>query len=294
MRNLSRKVVLVVATTALALLAAAQAPAQKPQFEVATIKPSDTSQRGATIQNLLGGRFVARGVPLRPLMTYAYHVQNFQISGGPGWMVTDRWDIEARAEEGSIPPTSLANPNAADPMAIRLQSLLEDRFQLKIHRETKEFPIYELTIAKSGLKMKLSDDQTPFKLPEQGAVPPPSPPQRAGGVPRYNMRIGRGNIQASAVEIPSLVQALSQQAGRTIIDKTGLKGLYDINLQWTPDTPPPDNPTGPTGAEAARSIDINGPSIFTALQEQLGLRLESAKGPVEVIVIDSVQKPSEN
>jgi uncharacterized protein (TIGR03435 family) len=292
MRHLSSKVVLVVAATAAAVMAA-QTPAQKPSFEVASVKPSDPNQRGASVQNLLGGRFVARGAPLRPLMAYAYRVQNFQILGGPGWVVTDRWDIEARAEEGSITSlTGLADPNVPDPMAIRLQSLFEDRFQLKIHRETRELPVYELAVMKSGLKMKLSEDQTPFRLPEPGTAPVPRP-QQTGSVARYNMRIGRGSIEASAVEVASFVQALSQQAGRTIIDKTGLNGLYDIKLQWMPDTPPPNNSAATGGPEAA-PIDQNGPSMFTAIEEQLGLRLESAKGPVDVIVIDSVQKPSEN
>ena len=293
MRHVISKVLLVVAARA-AIAAAAQAPpAQKPTFEVATIKPSDPAERGATIQNTVGGRFVARGVPLRPLMTYAYSVRNFQILGGPAWIGSDRWDIEAKAEEGSIAtPTGRPDPTGADAMAIRLQSLLEDRFQLRVHRETRELPIYELTIAKSGLKMKLADDQTPFQLPPRGTATPPPP--RGGGISRYQLRLGRGNIQGSAVEMASFVQALSQQVGRTIVDKTGLKGLFDFNIQWTPDMPPAGGPAGIPSPDTAPPNDANGPSIFTALQEQLGLRLESAKGPVEVLVIDSVQKPSEN
>ena len=160
-----------------------QSPADaKPSFEVATVKPSDPGQRGAMIQNQPGGRFVTKGTPLRTLITFAYRVRDFQISGGPGWMGTDRWDIEARAEEGSIPvSTGPPDPNTPDPIGIRLQTLLEQRFQLKTHRETKELPIYELSIAKGGLKMKLSDDQTPYRPPERGAPPPPAP--QPGGRP---------------------------------------------------------------------------------------------------------------
>jgi uncharacterized protein (TIGR03435 family) len=224
-------------------------------------------------------------------MTYTYGVRTFQIVGGPGWMGTDRWDIEARAEEGStVSLPYLDDPNATDSMRIRLQSLLEDRFQLKVYHETKELPVYELFIAKSGLKMKLSNDQTPFKIPEPGTAP--SVPQCGGGIGRYQLRLGRGRMEGCAVELGPFAESLSQQVGRTIVDKTGLKGLYNINLQWTPDLPPQNNSASPT--ETAPPIDVNGPSIFTALQEQLGLRLESAKGPVEVLVIDSVQKPSEN
>ena len=185
-------------------------------------------------------------------------------------------------------------------MAIRLQSLLEDRFQLKIHKETRELPIYELSIAKGGSKMKLSEDQTPFKPPERGAPPPP-PLQPGGPMPRGSMRMGRGNMEAVGMDESRIVLQISNIVGRTVVDKTGLKGLYDVKLQWTPDPPAggnapggPSGPGGPGGPEAGPPIDSNGPSIFTAIQEQLGLKLDATKGPVDVIVVDSVQKPSEN
>src|SRR5690242_11661333 len=107
---------------------------KRPSFEVATIKPSDPGQRESRIGNMPGGRLVVRGVPVMAMMTFAYVVRNFQITGGPGWISTDRWDIEARAEEGSVgPPVIPPDPNKPNPMAVRLQSLLEDRFQLKLH-----------------------------------------------------------------------------------------------------------------------------------------------------------------
>ena len=288
MRLLTRKVVLVVAAVAVGvMLVAAPAPAQKPSFEVASIKRSDPNQRGATVQTMLGSRFVARGVSLRSLLTFAYGVRTFQIIGGPGWIGTDPWDIEAKAGEGTKPSLPyLFDPNAPDSMAVRVQSLLEDRFQLKIHHETRELPTYELVIAKSNLKMKLSEDQTPFKIPEPGTAP--SLPQCEGGIGRYQLRLARGKIQGCAVGLGGFVEDLSQQVGRTIVDKTGLTGLYDINLQWTPDV------LAAANRPDSQSPSIDGPSIFTALQEQLGLRLESAKGPVEVFVIDHVERPSEN
>jgi uncharacterized protein (TIGR03435 family) len=286
-------IVLGMAVVAIPMLS--QSPgAARPSFEVASIKPSDPGQRGSSIMNQPGGRLVIRAVPLRALMTFAYRVRDFQVSGGPGWVGTDRWDMEARAEEGSItPPTGLPDPNTPDPMAIRLQSLLEDRFQLKLHRETRDLPIYELSIAKGGSKMKLSEDQTPYQPPERGAPPPP-PMQPGGAMPRFSMRMGRGNLEGVAMDIPNIVQAFSSQFGRTVVDKTGLKGLYDLKLQWTPDLAALGGPAGPGGPEAAPPIDPNGPSIFTAIQEQLGLKLDSTKGPVDVLVIDSVQKPTEN
>src|SRR5438309_1921083 len=149
MRYLSGKVVLVIAsiTTAVIPVASQTPPAQKPSFEVASVKPSEPNQRGATIQKLLGGWFVARGVSLCLLMTYAYGVRTFQVLGGPGWIGTDRWEIEARAEEGStVSRPYLDDPNATDSIPVRLQSLLEDRFQFKVHQETRELPMYELPI----------------------------------------------------------------------------------------------------------------------------------------------------
>jgi uncharacterized protein (TIGR03435 family) len=288
-------VVLAIAVVAIPVLCQAPAGA-KPSFEVATVKPSEPGQRGSMIAMQPGGRLVVKSVPFRALLTFSYNVRDFQVTGGPSWMTSDFWDIEARVDEASIPEVMAApDPLKPSPMAVRLQSLLEDRFQLKIHTETRELPIYELSIAKGGSKLKLSDDQTPFKQPERGAPPPP-PLQRGGPMPRYSMRMGRGSMEAVAIDEPRIVGALAGVVGRTIVDKTGLKGLYDFKLQWTPDPPAggPGGPAGPGGPEAGPQIDPNGPSIFTAIQEQLGLKLEATKGPVDVIVIDSVQKPSEN
>jgi bla regulator protein blaR1 len=267
----------------------------KPSFEVATIKASDPGQRGMMIQMQPGGRLVIKGAPVRNLLTNAFRVRDFQVTGGPTWMGTDRWDIEARAEEGSISQrTGLPDPTKPDPISLRLQSLLEERFQLKYHTETRELPIYELSIAKGGSKMKLAEDQTPYSPPERGAAPPP-PMQPGGAMPRFSMRMGRGNLEAVAMDETSILQTLSSVVGRIIVDKTGLKGLYDVKLQWTPDPPAGGTPLGvPGGPELGPAIDPNGPSIFTAIQEQLGLKLEATKGPVDVIVVDSVQKPSEN
>jgi uncharacterized protein (TIGR03435 family) len=231
-------------------------------------------------------------------MTFAYRVRDFQIIGGPSWTTSDRWNIEARAEEGSVPPrTGVRDPTAPDPIALQVQSLLEDRFQLKLHRETRELPAYELVIAKGGSKVKLSEDQSPIKPSEPGE--PPKPPQviRPGApMPRGSMWMNTGGLEANGVEFSSFVQMLSQQVGRTIIDKTGLKGLVDLKLQWTPEMGQRSTPFGPVpaGAEPPPASDPSGPSIFTAIQEQLGLKLESTKGPVEVLIIDSVEKPTEN
>jgi len=267
------------------VLALQQPGATRPSFEVATVKPSASTDNRIAILGQPGGRFVATNATLKMLIGTAWRVRDFQISGGPGWAGTDRWNIEAKAEEGAIPPAAgPPDPTVVPPLMLMLQSLIEDRFQLKIHRETKELPVYELVVARSGPKIKASEDQSPLS----GA-----PPQRGGPIPRGSMRMGRGDLEATGVPVSNFILGLSQQLGRPVIDKTGLKGLYDIKLQWTPEFG--QGPVVPGGPEPPRPpADAPGPSIFTAVQEQLGLRLESTKGPVDVLVIDSVQKPSEN
>ena len=270
-----------------------QGPGQaKPSFEVATVKPNASGDNRVAIMRQPGGRFVSTGISLKMLMGFAYRVRDFQISGGPNWITTDRWNIEGKAEEGSIPPpTGPPDPNVPDPLSLMVQSLIEERFQLKMHRETKELPVYDLVAAKGGPKIKLSEDQSPFRPPERGAPPLP-PVQRGGPMPRGSMRMGRGELEANGVPLANFIQTLSQQLGRPVIDKTELKGLYDIKLQWTPELG--QGLVVPGGPEPPPPPADAGASIFTAVQEQLGLRLESTKGPVEVLVIDSVQKPTEN
>jgi uncharacterized protein (TIGR03435 family) len=156
-------------------------------------------------------------------------------------------------------------------MDLMLQDLLADRFHLKLTREAKEMPIFALVLAKSGAKLKEST------VGEDGR----------------RMQTGRGRIEVQGIDMASLANMLSQQLGRTVVDKTGLTGNYDFKLEWTPDLGQPQGPKEIGGAETAPP-DSLGPTIFTALQEQLGLKLESTKGPVEILVIERVEKPSEN
>jgi uncharacterized protein (TIGR03435 family) len=278
----------------LAIPTFSQSLVAKPSFEVATIKLNTALQGGSRQGDQPGGRFSATRVTLRSLIGFAKYPGGGSVLGGPTWMDSDLWDVEAKAAEGSIQPRSrLLDLNApAGAIQLMVQSLLEDRFQLKIHSETRELPVYELTVAKGGPKAKLAEDQSPPMMPEPGA-----PPLPAGTVPRGLMRMGRGDFEDSAISIDSLASALAAlYLGRPVIDKTGLKGFYDIKLQWTPDPASNDGPFQP-GAPIAgpdTAADPSGLSIFTAIQEQLGLKLESTKGPVKVLVIDSVQKPSQN
>lgn len=248
-----------------------QAPAEtKPSFEVASVKPSVS--RDAYLDGTPGGRFIATAVPLRLLITQAYRVRDAQIIGGPSWMNTDPWDVEGKpkAEEvAAPPPTGVRDPMQPSHGSLMLQSLLEDRFQFKFHWETRELPVYELTVAKGGPKIKAS-----------------------AGVPsgRPRLRTGRGSFEAYEILMAHFIYSLATQLDRIVVDKTNLNGLYDINLKWTDARLRAGNP--PTGAEPAPPQDQ--PSIFTAIQEQLGLKLESARAPIEVLVVDSVHKPTEN
>jgi uncharacterized protein (TIGR03435 family) len=250
-------------------------------FEVASIKPAAQDARGTMIRMMPGGALTVTNATLRLLVTVAYDVRDFQISGGPGWVGSERYDVNAKAESSasseSVPEdprnmTDAQRKTNQEQMRQRLQALLADRFQLTIHRETKEAPVYALVVAKNGPKLQESKE----------------------GGPRLMM--GRGQLNGQGALMEMLANVLSGQLGRPVLDKTGLQGKYDFKLEFTPDPGQGAEPFGGLGPgpDAPPPPDPNGPSIFAAIQEQLGLRLESTKGPVEMIVIDRVEKSSEN
>ena len=221
--------------------------------------------------NKVGGLTV-ENAPLRALITIAYGIRDFQLSGGPGWVGTDRYDIIAKPEkeEGSAPPPdgSLTDDQRKirdDLWKQRMQNLLAERFGLVVHTETKEQQIYLLTVAKGGPKLTV--------------VTKPGDRQGMSG--------NRGRSQGFAAPMSMMAMNLSNLVGRPVIDKTGLTEKYDWILEYDPDVPGSQNLDGQAG-------DSTRPTIFTALQDQLGLKLESSKGPVETYVIDKVDRPSEN
>jgi uncharacterized protein (TIGR03435 family) len=239
-----------------------------PSFEVASIR---ANRSGDGIRNRFhlghGGSFTATNCSLRLLIRYAFQIFPFQIAGAPGWVQSDGYDIAAKS--AGDPPVS-----AFPPM---LRSLLEDRFQLKTHWETREAAVYDLIISKVG---KLREAQ-PGDCPSYLDTPTGEPPD--DGLCGELMNVP-GHTKGYKLTSTDLAVGLSFFLGRLVRDKTGLTGKYDIELQWTPDealqqSPPP---------EAAP------PSIFTALQQQLGLKLESARGPVKTLVVDHVARPSDN
>jgi bla regulator protein blaR1 len=252
------------------IVAFCQSTAKTPRFDVATIKPtSDKTNQFMMPGGPHGGLYRATGVTLKMLMMYAYGVPAaFQVSGGPSWVGSERWDIQAKVE-GESP--------SRDQFVLMLRSLIEDRFKLKVRRETKEIPVYELVVVKGGSKL----------TPHSGDPPKPQD--------RLRMRFGSMTFQDSGLD--SLAYQISLQLGRQVNDKTGLTGKYDFTLEWAPE-PGQGGPESigfpPDPLLKLPPVDPNRPSIFTALQEQLGLRLEPAKGPVEVLVIDHVDRPDKN
>jgi uncharacterized protein (TIGR03435 family) len=246
----------------------------------------------------LGGRYTATGINVRSLISTAYGtpqpIATAQIIGGPGWINTDRFDIVAKAE-GDVQP----GQNGVIPLMIR--AMLADRFKLVVHMESRELPIYALVKARRDGKLgpKLgpaAEDCAAIAAARgRGGAPAPGGPAPGpgpGGRPACGMMAGPANLAAGGASMTLLATLLSGRVQRIVVDRTGLTGNFDIDLTWTPDQ----ISQGPGGASppGVPPLDPNGPSIFTAVQEQLGLKLESSKGPVDVVVIDSVDHPTED
>jgi uncharacterized protein (TIGR03435 family) len=241
-------------------------------FEVVAIKPADPNTQGGGIRMLPGGGLNFANISAHFILTFAYDIRDFQLFGEPGWMKTERFDIKTKGDgtgpDPSRPPSDAEFRKFDYANRQRTRSMLAERFQLKFHRETRELPVYALVLAKGGHKMKANDGDAPM-----------------------NMRMNRGQLTSQRMPIQNLCNALANQLGRPVVNHTGLDGNFDYKLEWTPD-PSPSIP-GDSG-EGAAAADPGGPSLAAALLEQLGLRLESKKAPVEVIVIDRVTKPTEN
>ena len=281
------------------------ATAQTPAFDVASIKPSNpnpTGPLGATPYVLPAlGRLTTQNTTLRILVMAAYQKQPFQIIGGPAWFNADKFDINAKAADGSL---------TTDQMLGLLKTLLADRFKLKLHTETRDVPIYALVLARSdgklGPKMKVSTDNCPdYKVQQQQqleaiakggigalatAASKPDEPCSISGIPQATPGAIGMKLRGQTMELLTLL--LTQLTGRPVVDKTGLKGLYDyevtIDLQ--------------TLMRIYADLGVNipglpanlpeGPSLMTTLQEDLGLKLDPQRGPGEVLVIDSAELPT--
>jgi uncharacterized protein (TIGR03435 family) len=264
------------------------APAAAPvfEYEVASIKPSKPGAVGGGIKNLPGpgpvsDTFSARNLLLTASIQIAYGIppgaEDGRLVGAPDWLNSERYDIEAKMDPAVVEALQKLSVDArVAAQRQMLQALLADRLKLVIHRETKEAQVYSLVIAKNGPKLQESkpNDADP-RLTSQG-------------------RGGSLSLTGQEVPIVLLVTALTRLLNRPVFDKTGLTGTYDFTLTWTPDDSQAQTPPGVTANGQPPPPDSNGPTIFTAIQDQLGLKLESGKRPVEIIVIDHVERPSGN
>jgi uncharacterized protein (TIGR03435 family) len=262
-----------------ATIGLAQTIGSRPEFEVASIKSHnpDNSRLGL---HPSPGRFDATGVTLKLLMQSAYRVQAYEIFGAPGWIASETYDVVAKADGNAD----------REQVRLMLQMLLEERFKLKTRRETRELPIYALVVRKNGPRLSAAEGECPIGTP----VNPPRLPVR-GKVPSLpcgGFSIRPNQIYALNVSTDQIAQqALSPVLQRRVVDKTGLTGRYFIELEWAPNEP---RPSFDVGIPSQPVSDSLGPDVLTAIQEQLGLKLESQKGPVEVLIIDHVEKPGEN
>ncbi len=268
-----------------ACIAAGQTAQSQPAFEVASIKPSDPANGGTQIGVSPGGVFTAKNVTVKALIQQAYELRDFQISGGPGWVETERYDIIAKGQVGVSEDdvrkmTKEQLRHLQEQFRLELRALLSNRFQLKVHQDSKELPGFALVIAKGGDKLR--------------AVPGGAEsPDGLNGLTMKRNETGLWEMTGRDVPVASLVQILARQVGSTVVDRTGLTGNYDFTMTFSPDIDQRPPEPGLEG-DSRPAIDAAGPSVFAALQQQLGLRLETQKTPVVIVVIDSVQKPSAN
>jgi uncharacterized protein (TIGR03435 family) len=260
----------------LCILLAVPLLAQVPEFDVASLKPNNSGRPGFSIAPLPGGKLDAANISLKRLIAVAYSVTDFQIYGEIDWLESQRYDMTARA----------ATPAALPELRLMLRTLLADRFKLKAHRDTREMKLYTLAGATAGQVgsglIEAPNGECSTAVTQQAALP--------NGTGCGVVNLGPGRINGHRARISQLADRLSTLLTMTVIDKTGLTGYYDITMTWTPD---PDMERLMTG-ERPPVLDTSGPSLFTALQQQLGLKLVSGNGPVEVIVIDSAEKATEN
>jgi uncharacterized protein (TIGR03435 family) len=259
----------------------------QPVFEVASVK-LNKRESGMMRLGLWGERFLVSGLTTQGLIRETFGIQDDQIIGQPRWLNSETYDIEAKVEQTVA---DRLNRLSFDERFVEyrrmLETLLADRFKLAFHRESRELPMFALVVAKKGSKIEEA---------KPGDTYPEGMKDLEGKGHGDVMRIERGQLVGQGIPISYLVEMLSQLGlGLVIVDKTGLTGKYDFTLKWTPDQGAPkfkgaDGSVQPAGPLA----DSFGPSLFTAMEEQLGLRLERQKGPVDVVVIDHVERPSEN
>ena len=269
---------------AIAIVAAQDEPA--PTFEVASVKQNLSGEGPMLIQTPPGNRITVTNVPLRQLVTIAYQLQQFQLVGGPSWMASDHFDIIAKVAGEQKPFV----PGQPPDVMLAMRSLLAERFKLKMHKETREMDIYALVVIKPGVtgpSLKQSSTDCVAMANARRGGPPPGPPPGPPGAndPLPCGLMGfPGMIRMGGMPISQMIAMLTNQTGRMVIDRTNLTGAWDFTLKYAFEAR-----AGQQLPPGVPAPDPDAPTLFTALQEQLGLKLESAKAPVEVTVVDSIE-----
>jgi uncharacterized protein (TIGR03435 family) len=276
-----------------------------PSFEVASVKPNASGGLEAYWQFQPGGRVVIRNLPLRTIISWSYQLgaDDDRLIGSPDWIRTEKFDIVAKAPEG-VEGGSLLRIGPASPGLLMMRTLLADRFQLEIRTEMRELPIYALRTANAdgrlGPQLTPSDidcDRFNADVRAGRAASPPAP--APGAVAPCRMFNFRNRLAHGSQPLAALTDYLSGLMRRVIVDRTGLTGRFDYELTWTPDQLPPADAPDRIAVGRAEidltggvTVDPNGPALLTALREQLGLKIESTRGPVQVFVIDRVERPT--
>jgi uncharacterized protein (TIGR03435 family) len=263
---------------------AGAAPTAVPAWDVSTVKPSSPDAR-VSMFNATPDGIKITNVPLVEMVRRAFGLEPDRVIAGTGMAkINGNFDIEAKVAPEDAPKLKTLTMEQRRQMMV---ALLEERCGLKYHHETRALPFYELVVAKGGIKMQAS------KPDADGPNPGPLTAQRPG---KHTAMMRRGHIESTGTGMSGLVRMLSGQLGRTVVDKTGLTGDFDYKLDWTPDDTASamTKSSNPGPGDNTTSQDAAGPSLFTALEEQLGLKLESTKGPVDVIVIDQLEQPTAN
>jgi uncharacterized protein (TIGR03435 family) len=269
------------------------AQSDAPVFDVVSVKENKSGDPGQSMRRQPGGRIITTNLPLRMLITGAFGLQPQQLVGGPDWIDSARYDITAQTSA----QFAVTEPGTVGAPELMMQRMLADRFRLVVHTEKRELPIYALTRVRSDgrlgpqIRPAAIDCQAVMnemlKRAQSGGAPP-VPPQRPDGGPGCGMRFGAGSrLTAGGTSMAALARLLATPLGRIVHDQTKLAGAFDFDLEFDPATL--------AGAGAgAPPADPNAPSLFAALDEQLGLKLQAERAPVEVLVIDRVDRPSEN
>ena len=267
-------------TLAAVLMTAAATLAQSRAFEAAFVKRR-TEPGGGFMGRQPGGRFTAQGVSLQDLIVFSYEIQPYQIVDGPRWLDTERWDV-----------TATGAPGAPADVLVALQNLLTNRFSLVVRREKRELPVFAIVLASTDrrlgpqLKQSAIDCAAAQKEASKTGVIPPDAKQLC----RVEGRLG--SIQIGGSPLSTFAAMLSTRLQRTVVDRTGLTGPWDVTLTYTPE--PSQIAPGALSPGQQPTFDPNGPSIFTAVQEQLGLRLEATRAPVDALVIERAEFATDN